>query len=110
MEPRARGKGRVGLLAEEWFTNTTPALLNTKYQDGLLGSVMLLKAKLTNLEDRRQCRQLMQCSPLAYDLFGVPRGAQERPTVWIEAKFSHFAASTAHLLLHHKEYVCGSAG
>lgn len=45
---------------------------------------MLLKAELTNLEDRRQCRQLMHCSLLAYDLLGVPQEAQERPTVWIE--------------------------
>lgn len=84
MGPRARREGRVGLLTEEWFTIPTPVLLDTKYQNRLPVSVMLLKAKLTNLEDRRRCRQLMHCSLLAYDLLSVPRGAQERPTVWIE--------------------------
>lgn len=37
MELRVRGRRRVGLLAEEWFTSTTPGLLDTKYQDRLLG-------------------------------------------------------------------------
>lgn len=72
MGPRARREGRVGLLTEEWFTILTPVLLDTKYQDRLPGSVMLLKARLTNLEDRRRCRQLMHCSLLAYDLLSVP--------------------------------------
>lgn len=69
---------------------------------------MLLKVRLTNLEDTRRCRQLMHCSLFAYDLLSVPRGVQERPTVWIEKKLGLFPATFVLLQIHNKTYVCGS--
>lgn len=55
-------EGRVGPVTEEWFmviASKIPGI--PKYHDRL-GPVLLLKAKLTNLDTKRQCRQLMQCS------------------------------------------------
>lgn len=55
-------EGRVGSVAEEWFMTIASKIPGIpKYQDRL-GPVLLLKAKLTNLDTRRWCRQLMHNS------------------------------------------------
>lgn len=62
MEPRQR-RERAGRLSNRGMVHEQRSLQKkTKYQDRL-GSILLLKAKLTNPDTRRQGRQLIHSSP-----------------------------------------------